>query len=67
VALVVAAEAWSRLIQAALVATVLTFVSQGAWHGIWTWWAPMTVLLALTLLCARFPLPVRRPATATGG
>jgi len=67
VALVVAAESWTRLVPAAVVATVLTFVSQGAWHGIWTWWAPMTALLALTLLCARIPLPVRRPAPAAGG
>ena len=64
VALVVAAETWSRLIPAAIVATVLTFVSQGSWHGVWTWWAPMTVLLALALLLARFPLPWRRPALA---
>jgi hypothetical protein len=67
VALVVASGTWSGLIQAALAATVLTFVSQGAWHGIWTWWAPMTALLAVTLLCARIPLPVRRPAAATDG
>jgi hypothetical protein len=67
VALVVAAETWSRLVPAALVATVLTLVSQGAWHGVWTWWAPMTALLALTLLCARIPLPARRPATAASG
>jgi hypothetical protein len=64
VALVVAAETWSRLVPAALVATVLTLVSQGAWHGVWTWWAPMTALLALTLLCARIPLPVRATASA---
>jgi len=58
VALLAAAGTWSRLIPAAAVATVLTFASQGAWHGIWTWWAPMTVLLALALWFARFPLPV---------
>ena len=67
VALIVAAETWSRLIPAALVATVLTFVSQGAWHGVWTWWVPMTGLLALTLLLARVPLPVRRRAAAARG
>ncbi len=66
VALIVAAETWSRLVAAAIVATVLTFVSQGSWHGIWTWWAPMTALLALTLLLARIPLPWRRPALAHG-
>jgi hypothetical protein len=63
VALVVASETWSRLIPAGIVATVLTFVSQGAWHGIWTWWAPMMVLVALTLFFARIPLPWRTGAT----
>lgn len=57
VALLAAAGTWSRLVPVAAVGTVLTFASQGAWHGIWTWWAPMTVLLALALWCARFPLP----------
>src|SRR5215831_19950497 len=70
VALVVASESWSRLIPAGIVAAVLTFVSQSAWHGAWTWWAPMTALLALTLLLARFPLPWRRrtaePASGAG-
>jgi hypothetical protein len=64
VALVVASESWSRLLPAGIVAAVLTGVSQTTWHGIWTWWAPMMFLLALTLLFARFPLPWR-PATAT--
>jgi O-antigen/teichoic acid export membrane protein len=54
---VVASESWSRLVPAGIVAAVLTFVSQGAWRGIWTWWAPMITLLALTLLFARMPLP----------
>src|SRR5215831_4267048 len=73
VALVVASESWSRLIPAGIVASVLTGVSQGAWHGIWTWWAPMMILLALTLLFARIPLPwpARRPgelrAMGSGG
>ena len=66
VALIVAAEAWSRLIPAAVAAIVLTFVSQAAWHGVWAWWAPMTALLALTLLLARFPLPWRRLAAGPG-
>ena len=61
VALVAAARTWSRLIPTALAATALTFASQIAWHGVWTWWAPMMVLLALTLAFARFPLPWRRP------
>ena len=64
VALVVASQSWSRLIPAGIVASVLTGVSQGAWRGIWTWWAPMMILLALTLLFARTPLPWRL-ATAT--
>jgi hypothetical protein len=62
VALVVASETWSRLVAAGIVATVLTFVSQAAWHGVWVWWAPMMALLALTLLLARVPVPWRRPA-----
>jgi hypothetical protein len=66
VALIVAAETWSRLVPAAVVATVLTFVSQAGWHGVWAWWAPMTALLALTLLLARFPLPRRRRAAGPG-
>ena len=60
VALIAAARTWSRLMPAALVATALTYTSQIAWHGVWTWWAPMMVLLALTLAVARFPLPRRR-------
>jgi len=41
---------------------VLTFASQIAWHGVWAWWAPMMVLLALTLAFARFPLSLGKPA-----
>jgi hypothetical protein len=68
VALVVASETWSRLIAAGIVATVLTFVSQASWHGVWIWWAPMMALLALTLLLARVPLPWRRlvPGASSG-
>jgi hypothetical protein len=64
VALIVASESWSRLIPAGIVATVLTFVSQASWHGVWVWWVPMMALLALTLLLARVPLPW--PARAMG-
>ncbi len=68
VALIVASESWSRLIPAGIVATVLTFVSQASWHGVWIWWAPMMALLALTLLFARVPLPWRRlvPGSSSG-
>ena len=62
VALIVASETWSRLIPASLAAAALTGVSQIASHGVWTWWAPMTALLALTLALARFPLRWRRAA-----
>jgi hypothetical protein len=65
VALVVAALTWSRLLPAAAAAIVLTFVSQGAWHGVWTWWAPMMALLAVTLLFARIPWPMPRRAART--
>jgi len=61
VALIAAARTWSRLIPAALAATALTFISQIGWHGVWAWWAPMMVLLALTLAFARFPLPWHGP------
>ena len=64
VALIVASESWTRLIPAGIVATVLTFVSQASWHGVWIWWVPMMALLALTLLLARVPLPW--PARAMG-
>ena len=57
VVLIAAARTWSRLTPAALAATALTFTSQIAWHGAWAWWAPMMVLLALTLGFARFPVP----------
>jgi hypothetical protein len=67
VALLAACRSWSRLLPTAVVATVLTFVSQGAWHGVWIWWVPMTALLALTLLVARIPLPWRRPASGGSG
>ena len=62
VALLAACRSWSRLLPTAVVASVLTFVSQVAWHGVWVWWVPMTALLALTLLLARVPLPWRRLA-----
>jgi len=65
VALIAAARSWSRLIPAALAATALTFASQIAWHGVWAWWAPMMVLLALTLFFARFPLSLGK--SAVGG
>jgi hypothetical protein len=64
VALIAAARTWSRLLPAALAATALTFISQIAWHGVWAWWAPMMVLLALTLAFARFPPPWRRARSA---
>ena len=64
-ALIAAARSWSRLIPAALAATVLTFASQIAWHGVWAWWAPMMFLLALTLAFARFPLSLGK--VAVGG
>jgi hypothetical protein len=63
VALIAAARTWSRLVPAALAATALTAASQIAWHGVWTWWAPMTILLALALAFARFPLLWRRVAS----
>jgi hypothetical protein len=62
VAMVAASTDWRRLIPASAAAAALTFVSQGAWRGYWTWWAPMIALLALMLLFARVPVPARRAA-----
>lgn len=53
VALVAAAQAWSRLVSTAIVAGVLTFLSQAPWRETWGWWTPVIAGLALALYCAR--------------
>jgi hypothetical protein len=52
-ALITAARSGPRLAATALVATVVTFVSQAAWHGPWIWWLPMLAALVLALALAR--------------
>ncbi len=52
-ALITAARSGPRLAATALVAAVITFVSQATWHSPWTWWLPMLAALALALALAR--------------
>jgi hypothetical protein len=52
-ALITAPRSRPRLAATALVATVITFVSQATWHSPWTWWVPMLAALALALALAR--------------
>jgi hypothetical protein len=62
VALIAASRDWSRLVPASAAAVTMTLVSQGAWRGLWTWWAPAIALLVLTLAFARYPLRLSRHA-----
>jgi len=62
VALIAASRDWSRLVPASAAAVAMTLVSQGAWRGLWTWWAPTVALLVLTLVFARYPLRLSRHA-----
>jgi hypothetical protein len=57
VALVAATSSWQRLVATSVAAVGLTAGSQVSWHGPWAWWATMTAGLAITLSCARLPLP----------
>ena len=59
-ALIAATDSWCRLITTSVAAAVVTGLAQGQWRGLWTWWAPVIALLALTLALARAPRP-RRP------
>jgi FtsH-binding integral membrane protein len=52
-ALITTARGWPRLAATALMAAVITFVSQATWHSPWTWWVPMLAALALALALAR--------------
>ena len=52
-ALITATRSWPRLAATALVAAVITFVSQATWHSPWTWWLPMLAALAFALALAR--------------
>jgi hypothetical protein len=52
-ALIPASRDWARLLGAGTTAVVLTFFSQVHWHNPWSWWTPMTAILALTLFLAR--------------
>jgi hypothetical protein len=64
VALIPAVRNWWRLIPASLAAGTITFVSQNDWRGAWGWWSLMVGGLALTLLFAGIPLPLRARAAA---
>jgi hypothetical protein len=57
VALIAAARGWPRLVAASVIATGVTFASQGSWRGLWTWWAPMIAGLCLMLLLSRSRRP----------
>jgi hypothetical protein len=61
VALIAASRNWTRLVATSLVASVLTFVSQAAWHGPWLWWGSVVAGLGLTLVFARNWGPKKGP------
>ena len=64
-AMAAASRNWQRLLAASISAAVVTFLSQGAWRNLWTWWLPMLAGLGLTLFLARVPWPGRnRPGRA---
>jgi hypothetical protein len=64
-AMAAASRNWQRLLAASASAAVVTFLSQGAWRSLWTWWLPMLAGLGLTLFLARVPLSRRnRPGRA---
>ena len=56
VALLVAADRWTRLIPTAILAAAVTFASQAPWRNPWGWWALIVTGLALTLYSARIPI-----------
>jgi hypothetical protein len=56
-ALIAATDSWRRLITTSVAAAAVTGLAQGQWRGLWTWWAPVIALLALTLVLARVPRP----------
>ncbi len=68
VAMIAAARSWYREIAAFVPAAILTFVSQAAFGGTWSWWLPMVAGLGLTLFFARAftPAPRKRPAGDPG-
>jgi hypothetical protein len=52
-ALLAASPSWPRMAVTSVIAAVLTFGSQVAWRGYLTWWAPVIVLLAVTVAASR--------------
>jgi hypothetical protein len=64
VALIPASRSWPRLMATAAATSALTFASQVAWRGAWTWWAPMIAGLAITLILSRAPLGRSAPTAA---
>lgn len=63
-ALIAATGSWRQLITTSLAAAACTGLAQGQWKGLWTWWAPVIVLLVVTLVLARVP---RRPEARDPG
>lgn len=53
VALVASVRSWSGLLATAVLAAVVTALSQASWPGPWLWWTVMVVGLGLTLSAAR--------------
>lgn len=56
VALLVAADRWTRLIPTAILATAVTFTSQAPWRNPWGWWVLIVMGLACTMYYARNPV-----------
>jgi hypothetical protein len=56
VAIAAASRHWPRLLATSVCAAAVTFLSQGPWRSVWTWWLPVLVGLGLTLCLARTEL-----------
>jgi hypothetical protein len=52
-AVAAASRHWTRLVASSACAAIVTFVSQGTWRNLWTWWLPVLAGLGLTLFLAR--------------
>ena len=60
VALVTASATWPRSLATSVLSGTLTFASQVPWRSPWTWWLPVVIGLAATLLLARPPMAHQR-------
>jgi hypothetical protein len=61
VAIVVASPSWPRLLATSVLAGTETFASQVPWRSPWTWWVPVIIGLAATLLLAGPPTALEEP------